>query len=95
MDEEFQKLMPMINESEYRLMIILRLAAKFHRRRSPKNQPRIKLTAQKRALTLILPIGFLAHRHLTHADLLDEIEQLKKIQFQLDLQESDALGTYS
>lgn len=66
------------------LAIILRLAVLIHRNRSSDAAPVLDLRAEKGQLTINFPVGWLASHPLTQADLEQEANYLKAIEFALD-----------
>ena len=66
-----------------RLAVLLRLAVVLHRSRSPVPLPELALQADKRALTVGFPAGWLDAHPLTRADLDREASYLKVIDFEL------------
>jgi exopolyphosphatase/guanosine-5'-triphosphate,3'-diphosphate pyrophosphatase len=65
------------------LIVVLRLAVLLHRSRSAQTQPAVRLVAKGRSLELSFPTGWLDAHPLTVADLSQEIEHLKTVDFRL------------
>ncbi len=68
-----------------RLAILLRLAVILHRSRGPLVIPEIRLTPEKNSLGLEFPSGWLDSHPLTQADLQNESELLKAVEFDLTI----------
>jgi exopolyphosphatase/guanosine-5'-triphosphate,3'-diphosphate pyrophosphatase len=66
-----------------RLAVLLRLAVRLHRSRSPKALPKYSIEARARSVSLTFPRGFLAAHPLTREDLEDEAGQLADAGFRL------------
>jgi len=66
--------------------VIFRLAIIFKRGRSDKDFPKVKITAEYDSLTIQFPPNYLEAHPLTHADLLEEVNYLKSIDFKLILE---------
>ena len=66
-----------------RLTIILRLASRLNRTRSPTPRPMIKVDVDDDALHLEFPEGWLGERSLTLGDLRNEASRLKSSGFKL------------
>ena len=84
---EYFSILPTATVEHFKLVILLRLATKLNRRRSPKPLPQMKLLANGNTITLQLPDKYLHTRSLTNADLQEEKEQLSMMGFQLYLLE--------
>jgi exopolyphosphatase/guanosine-5'-triphosphate,3'-diphosphate pyrophosphatase len=69
-----------------RLCVLLRLAVLLHRSRSERRAPRLRLRAEKNALGVRFPDGWLARHPLTHADLDEERSLLGDVGFRLDVE---------
>ena len=74
-----------LQERQKRLIAIIRLATRLHRRRSPKPQPFLPLNAHGNNLQMLLPIDYLANKPLTAADLKIEVLELAKFNIDLEL----------
>jgi len=83
--KEIKALPDELQKSTRYLTILLRLAMVFNRGRSETTDTFIKLKATKRGLRLKLPEGWLGKHPLTEADLLQEGEYLKAIDFKLKI----------
>jgi exopolyphosphatase/guanosine-5'-triphosphate,3'-diphosphate pyrophosphatase len=59
---------PMWDRRFLHLVVLLRVAARIHRRRSPRPPPRVNVTVEKRTLVLTFPDGWLQERPLTRMD---------------------------
>jgi exopolyphosphatase/guanosine-5'-triphosphate,3'-diphosphate pyrophosphatase len=70
----------------YRLISLLRVAVRLHRRRSSKTLPLIETTVHGQMLKLRFPEGWLAERPLTATDLELERERCKAVGLELDFQ---------
>jgi len=68
-----------------RLCVILRLAVRLTRSRSPRALPTIELRARKNALELVLPAEWVEAHPLTQADLADEAAKIQGVGFDLRL----------
>lgn len=60
----------------FRLCILLRLAVRLNRSRSPDAVPNVRLSARKKTLELAFPAGYLDAHPLTRADFAEEAEVL-------------------
>jgi exopolyphosphatase/guanosine-5'-triphosphate,3'-diphosphate pyrophosphatase len=67
--ESFRDLPPEWQRSAFRMALLLRLAALFHRSRSDKALPDLRLQVHGRSMDLQLPAAWLANNPLTLADL--------------------------
>ncbi len=81
--KEFKNLPDELQLSTLRLAMLLRLAMVFNRGRSEQVDTYVKLKATKKGMKLTLPEGWLVQHPLTEADLLQEVEYLKKIDIKL------------
>ena len=70
-------------EEAIRLCIVLRLASRLNRTRSPTPRPEIGVAVDDTAIHLTFPPGWLAERPLTLADLELEAQSLSVIGFEL------------
>ena len=68
----------------YRLILLLRVAVRLHRRRSPKPLPSFRAQVKDKALILTFPEGWLAKRPLTVADLELEQNRCREVKLQLE-----------
>jgi len=83
--KDIKQLPDELKKSTRYLTILLRLAMVFNRGRSETTDTFIKLKARKKGLKLTLPTGWLDKHPLTEADLLQEAEYLKAIDFKLKI----------
>lgn len=74
-----------LREVALRLLVLLRLAACLHRNRSPEPIPRMRVTAEGRAIELHLPDGWLSGHPLTRHHLRREEARLGAIGIHLDV----------
>jgi exopolyphosphatase/guanosine-5'-triphosphate,3'-diphosphate pyrophosphatase len=81
--EVFAGLPPGEVELATRLTVVLRLAIRLARGRSPAPPPPVTATARKGGLELVFPSGWIEAHPLTHADLMEEADKLKGIGFEL------------
>ncbi|KAA0876198.1 exopolyphosphatase [Nitrincola tapanii] len=65
------------------LALLLRLAVILHRSRSKARLPALRLQVEEQKLHLTFPPGWLKHHPLTQADLEEEIEHLRQIDYKL------------
>jgi exopolyphosphatase / guanosine-5'-triphosphate,3'-diphosphate pyrophosphatase len=63
--------------------VLLRIAVLLNRGRSPQPLPEIDLTAKRGSLDLKFPAGWLDNHPLTDADLEQEVESVKALDFRL------------
>jgi exopolyphosphatase/guanosine-5'-triphosphate,3'-diphosphate pyrophosphatase len=70
-------------ELALRLCVLLRLAVRLSRGRSPKPQPPFTVTARKNGLELSFPADWIEGHPLTHADLIEEASKLQGVGFEL------------
>ena len=68
----------------YRLILLLRVAVRLHRRRSPKPLPSFRAQVKNKALILTFPEGWLEKRPLTVADLELEQNRCREVKLQLE-----------
>ncbi len=66
-----------------RLCILLRLSVLLHRSRSSSQMPEIGLNVEGRKITLLFPLGWLSEHPLTCADLEQEKQYLKTLDYKL------------
>ena len=76
---------PMWDRRLLHLVLLLRVAARIHRRRSPRPPPRIDVEVKKRVLTLNFPDGWLDDRPLTRMDLEDDANVLERLGYSIEL----------
>ena len=81
----FEALPERLREPVRRLTALLRLAALLERARSTEPLPPLRLTAEDRKLHLQLPTQWLAQHPLTGADLVQERDQMKRLELVLDV----------
>jgi exopolyphosphatase/guanosine-5'-triphosphate,3'-diphosphate pyrophosphatase len=79
----FQSLPDGMARDAMRLCVLLRLAARLHRSRSPGPPPDVELSVKKGKLEIGFPAGWLLTRPLTAADLEDEKQRLQEAGFEL------------
>jgi len=77
--EKIAEVAPMWDRKLLHLVVLLRIAARIHRRRSPRPPPRITVTAQKRTLSLTFPDGWLDERPLTRMDFEEDAVMLERL----------------
>ena len=73
-------------ERTTRLVLLLRLASRLNRTRSPKQRPRIDLQAGERTVHLAFPDGWLDDRPMTRADLETEARAFAEVGYTLTWQ---------
>jgi exopolyphosphatase/guanosine-5'-triphosphate,3'-diphosphate pyrophosphatase len=71
------------HESALRLCVLLRLAVRLARSRSPRPLPPFTVTARKSALELSFPADWIEGHPLTLADLAEEADKLQGVGFEL------------
>ena len=71
------------HESALRLCVLLRLAVRLARSRSPRPLPPFTAAARKSALELSFPADWIEGHPLTHADLAEEADKLQGVGFEL------------
>lgn len=81
--EVFAGLPPSEVELALRLTVILRLAVRLSRSRSPRPLPAFSVTARRSTLELGFPADWIEGHPLTHADLLEEADKLKEVGVEL------------
>ncbi|GAB4328235.1 MAG: exopolyphosphatase [Candidatus Zixiibacteriota bacterium] len=79
----FRQLPPEKSQLAMKLCLLLRLAVRLHRSRSPEPLPKFSLSVSDKSLQLAFPEGWLDHHPLTLADLEDERERLQAVGFEL------------
>ncbi|NUP94808.1 MAG: Ppx/GppA family phosphatase [Planctomycetaceae bacterium] len=79
----FQALPTDLQEPTLRLAVLLRLAARLHRSRSPRALPELSLFVRKRELRMEFAEGWLAEHPLSRADLDEEAGQLTQLGVEL------------
>ncbi|MDJ0975931.1 MAG: Ppx/GppA phosphatase family protein [Planctomycetota bacterium] len=79
----FQHLPPARRRSALRLAVLLRLAVRLHRSRSPDALPPVRIDVRDDEIELSLPKGWLENHALTRADLDVEAERLANAGFYL------------
>jgi len=83
--QELEEQFLTLDERLRRLIAIIRISTRLHRRRSPKPQPFIPLNADGNHLQMLLPVDYLLSKPLTAADLHIEINELAKLGIHLEL----------
>lgn len=81
--DRLSELVPPWDERAIPLIVLLRIAVLLNRGRSAQPLPEIDLTAKRGSLDLKFPAGWLDGHPLTDADLLQEVELLKALDFRL------------
>jgi exopolyphosphatase / guanosine-5'-triphosphate,3'-diphosphate pyrophosphatase len=81
--ERTEELVPPWHTRSICLVVLLRLAVLLHRGRSRVPLPAIRLAARGRSLEIRFPRGWLRDHALTMADLAQEVEFLKAVNFRL------------
>lgn len=81
--EEFRQLPPALKTSCRYLCLLLRLAVLLHRSRSTARLPRFRICVEKQKVELNFPAGWLEQHPLTRADLEQEADYLRQIDFRL------------
>ena len=71
------------HESALRMCVLLRLAVRLARSRSPRPLPPFTASARKSALELSFPADWIEGHPLTHADLAEEADKLQGVGFEL------------
>ena len=79
----FDALSSELQESTLRLAVLLRLAARLHRSRSPRSLPELRLFVRKRELRMEFATGWLDEHPLSRADLEEEANQLAQLGVEL------------
>jgi exopolyphosphatase/guanosine-5'-triphosphate,3'-diphosphate pyrophosphatase len=70
-------------ESTFRLTLLLRLAVRLNRSRSPRAAPAPRVTAGRRSLALVFPASWLAARPMTEADFAEEAAYIDEAGYEL------------
>lgn len=70
-------------ETALRLCVLLRLAVRLNRSRTPRRLPNVKLTVRRDAVSLRFPGGWLDRHPLTRADLEEEAREMSSSGFRL------------
>ena len=83
--EKIAEVAPMWDRRLLHLVLLLRVAARIHRRRSPRPPPRINVEVSKRTLTLTFPDGWLADRPLTRMDLEEDATVLGRLGYTIEV----------
>ncbi len=81
--EVFAALPPQELELALRMCVILRLAVRLARSRSPRPLPPFTVAVKKSALELTFPADWIEGHPLTHADLVEEASKLQGVGFEL------------
>ena len=76
---------PMWDRKLLHLVLLLRVAARIHRRRSPRPPPTIVVKVSKRKLSLVFPDGWLAERPLTRMDLEEDSHVLERLGYTIEV----------
>ena len=84
--DEFKKLPKYLQEPYKRLCILLRVAVLLHRSEGATRLPAIIFRTEGNTLSLRFPANWLAHHPLTAADLRQEADYLKVIDYSLKIQ---------
>jgi exopolyphosphatase/guanosine-5'-triphosphate,3'-diphosphate pyrophosphatase len=82
---DFRHLPARVRETATRLVVLLRLAVRFHRSRAATPLPGLKLWAHKKGLALELPEGWLDKNPLTRTDLEAESSRLDPLGVDLQI----------
>ena len=88
--EKIADVAPMWDRRLLHLLLLLRVAARVHRRRSPRPAPSIVAEVNKRTLTLMFPGDWLADRPLTRMDLEDDAAVLDRLGYTIKLKATSA-----
>jgi exopolyphosphatase/guanosine-5'-triphosphate,3'-diphosphate pyrophosphatase len=83
--EKIAEVAPMWDRKLLHLVVLLRVAARIHRRRSPRPPPRIHVTADNRKLVLTFPDGWLQERPLTRMDFEEDESVVARLGYEVDL----------
>jgi exopolyphosphatase/guanosine-5'-triphosphate,3'-diphosphate pyrophosphatase len=81
--EKIAEVAPMWDRKILHLVVLLRLATRIHRRRSPKPSPTVVLSAHSRGLNLSFPDGWLEARPLSRADLEEDAVNIRGLGYTL------------
>lgn len=84
-DEEFKALPAPYREPIKRLCVLLRLAVIMHRSRSKARTPLLMLNVSEQKISLNFPGDWLKHHPLTSADMEQERNYLKQVDFDLEV----------
>ena len=74
-----------MNPRLQRLIVLLRIAVRIHRRRSPRPPPEVQVELQDEVLHLHFPEGWLEDRPLTQGDLEEDKNYLAQLGVQLEI----------
>jgi len=83
--EKIAEVAPMWDRKLLHLVVLLRMAARIHRRRSPRPPPRVRVTAEKRTLAITFPDGWLQERPLTRMDFEEDEPILARLGYEIQL----------
>jgi exopolyphosphatase/guanosine-5'-triphosphate,3'-diphosphate pyrophosphatase len=83
--EKIAEIAPMWDRKLLHLVLLLRIAARIHRRRSPRPPPRVIASVQKRTLSLVFPAGWLQDRPLTRTDIEEDATILERLGYEIHL----------
>ena len=67
------------------LVVLLRIATRIHRRRSPRPPPRVSVQVDRRTITLSFPDNWLDERPLSRVDLEEDAALLKSLGYTLSV----------
>ena len=77
--DKLAEVAPMWDRKLLHLVCLMRLAARIHRRRSPRPPPVVRAVASNRSLSLSFPGGWLDERPLSRADLHEDARHLANL----------------
>jgi exopolyphosphatase/guanosine-5'-triphosphate,3'-diphosphate pyrophosphatase len=76
---------PMWDRRLLHLVVLLRIATRIHRRRSPRPPPRVSVQVDRRTITLSFPDNWLDERPLSRVDLEEDAALLKSLGYTLSV----------
>ena len=83
--EKIADVAPMWDRKILHLVVLLRLATRIHRRRSPRPSPAVDLSVNSRRLRLSFPDGWLKERPLSRADLEEDATNIRGLGYTLKI----------
>ncbi len=83
--EKIAELAPMWDRKLLHLVVLLRIAARIHRRRSPRPPPRVSVEVSARAIMLSFPDNWLEERPLSRADLEEDATMLRTLGYTVQM----------
>ena len=83
--DKIAEVAPMWDRKLLHLVLLLRVATRIHRRRSPRPPPSVVAHPSKRRLKLVFPDGWLEERPLTRMDFEEDASGIEKLGYSVEI----------